>query len=83
MTDAQRDELERLRMKAASPEMVTVPRALLACVLLEAKVNSKGFARDSRSLPHFGKRLPPSCSRSRNGSGGTGANSRTPRHRWY
>jgi hypothetical protein len=44
MTDAQRDELERLRMKAASMGFVTVPRALLACVLLEAKVNSKGFA---------------------------------------
>jgi hypothetical protein len=30
MTDAQRlvDEVERLRMKAASPEMVTVPRAV-------------------------------------------------------
>ena len=44
MTDAQRDELERLRMKAASPEMVTVPRALLAAVLCDAVANSQGFA---------------------------------------
>ena len=44
MTDAQRDELKWLRMKAASPEMVTVPRALLGRVLLEAKANSVGFA---------------------------------------
>jgi hypothetical protein len=40
MTDAQRDELEWLRMKAASPEMVTVPRALLAKVLWHAEINS-------------------------------------------
>lgn len=39
MTDAQRDELERLRRKAANPEMVTVPRALLAKVLADAYSN--------------------------------------------
>ena len=44
MTDAQRNELERLRRKAASPEMVTVPRALLAAVLCDAVANSQGFA---------------------------------------
>ena len=40
MTDAQRDELKRLRVKASSPEMVAVPRALVAAVLLEAKANT-------------------------------------------
>ena len=39
MTDEQRDDL-----KAASPEMVTVPKELLAKVLLEAEANSMGFA---------------------------------------
>ena len=33
MTDAQRDELSRLRVKAASPEMVTVPLDALTLVL--------------------------------------------------
>jgi hypothetical protein len=37
MTGEQRDELSRLRMKAASPEMVTVPRVLLAEVLAAAQ----------------------------------------------
>ena len=50
MTDAQRDELERLRMKAASPEMVTVPRALLGIVLIEAEANSVGFANVTAEL---------------------------------
>ena len=39
MTDEQRDEL-----KAASPEMVTVPKELLGRVLLDAEANSVGFA---------------------------------------
>jgi hypothetical protein len=40
MTDAQRDELERLRMKAASPEMVTVTKELLRAVLNDASLNN-------------------------------------------
>jgi len=40
MTDAQRDELERLRMKSAGMGFVTVPRAMLARVLWDAAENS-------------------------------------------
>jgi hypothetical protein len=44
MTDAQRDELEWLRMKAASPEMVTVPRAVAGeGVAAEANCNSAAW----------------------------------------
>ena len=40
MTDEQRRaDLERLRMKAASPEMVTVPKRLLQDILYAAYLN--------------------------------------------
>lgn len=44
MTDEQRDELNRLRMKDAQPDMVTVPKELLRKILNAAKANSDGFA---------------------------------------
>ena len=58
MTDAQRDELKWLRMKAASPEMVTVPRALLGRVLLEAEANSVGFANVTAEVSRISAKAP-------------------------
>jgi hypothetical protein len=53
MTGEQRDELSRLRMKAASMGFVTVPRAMLARALWDAAVNSTCAAERGIALnPH-------------------------------
>jgi len=43
MTDDQRKELARDRMKASQPEMVTVPRELLNDIVVWAEASSQGF----------------------------------------
>lgn len=49
MTDEQRDELNRLRLKTCTPEMVTVPKELLDAVTQTAK-NDSLFTRSAMIL---------------------------------
>lgn len=54
MTDDQRKDLARDRMKAAGQDMVTVPKKLLARVLAAADLNSIICKEDGvENLPEF------------------------------